>query len=73
MCLRRSEFLRRYTAAEYATASMIPFALFRVATTISFGKPICDISGDFVSLSVASICVCRQSGCGYHVVVTVSL
>lgn len=44
-------FLSRYTAAEYATANMIPFVLFRVAGIIQFERRSYDISGDCVTVS----------------------
>ena len=47
---------------------MVPFVLFRVATTISSGRRGCDISDAFVSLSVAPVRAGRQRGCGYRVV-----
>jgi len=68
MCLQRSQALGSYTAAECAPASIIPFVLLMAAMIISLGRCGCDISGDFLSLSVPSIHLCRRCDCGYHVV-----
>jgi len=68
MCSQRSQFLSRYTAAECASASIIPFVLFRAAMIIPFRSGGCDISGASVSLSVPLVCLCRRCDCGYRVV-----